>query len=257
MVECRGAPYDQGRDQGEALAARIRSEVALVRQQVGRRWRRRLRAAGDGNALRAMRFLPQHHERLQGIAAGARVPVDALVLLDAALRLESVSGPAGQGLTAAFEGPGSPPGPPILRRTVPDVGGFASVELTLAPLAGSLAGVNSEGIAVVWGNDAGAGAPLSRLLVQELLLRAQSLEGAIDHARRRGRYLEGVWRLVVGDSSGRTVHLDHDARGLRIAEGPKGALPPRGFRVLIDPVERALTLLDDPNPETIRVSCTP
>ncbi len=247
MIEVRGAPYDLGREQGRVLAEQIRFDLKRIRENDRAEWRRRVRHGRDGAGLRAMRFLPQHHERLQGIADAARVSLASLIALDGASPAEATAGHGADGLSVLV----SARVPLFLRRTVPEVGGFTSVELTAAPFAGSLAGVNSEGLAVVCVRDRESDPVLGRLLAQELLLRGQSIESTVDHARRRGAYLGGCWRLVVGDDTGRTLRLEQGPSGFRLAEGLKGPPAEPGIRLTIDPTSRSLTLFTDPRPETL------
>jgi hypothetical protein len=195
-----------------------------------------------------MRFLPQHHERLQGIAEAAGVPVEVLVALDRASRVEVTTGPGARGLAAVIDAHSVPL---ILRRTVPDVGGFVSAELTAAPFAGCVAGVNREGLAVVCEGDAGDDSFLARLLAQELLLRGEDVDATVDHARRRGRYVGGSWCLVIGDAGGRTVCLEQGPSGLRVRDGLKDGRADQGLRLTINPPARSLTLFTEARPETL------
>ncbi len=250
MIEVKGAPYDQGREQGQMLGEQIRFDLDRLRRSDRADWRRRVRQGRDGAGSLAMRFLPQHHERLQGIADAARVSLALLVALDGASPAEATAGHGAEGLSVLV----SARVPLFLRRTLPDAGGFPSVELTAAPFAGSLAGVNSEGIAVVCVRDPESDPVLGRLLAQELLLRGQNIEATVDHARRRGAYLGGCWRLVVGDDTGRAIRLEQGPSGFRLAEGLKGAPAEPGLRLTIDPADRALTLFTDPRPETLSVA---
>jgi hypothetical protein len=242
VIETPGAPYDQGWKQGAVLAEDVRTEVASLRAAAGCiSWRSRLHAAHRGPARRVRRFLPQHHERLCGLAEAARVPLAALELLVASRRV-AVSGGMRAGRLEARIDSDDIRDRLLLRRTVPDAGGFASVELTAAPWAGCLAGVNAEGLAVLCERDEAGEAPTCRLLAQELLLRARGLDAARDHARRRGRYLGGVWSLLVLDAAGQALRVSCDDGGIRSSELAAGEPSLEGVVLTLEPSARRLVM---------------
>ncbi|MEE8558297.1 MAG: hypothetical protein V3T14_10470 [Myxococcota bacterium] len=214
MIDARGAPYEQGWEQGRAFEPEICAAVREMRAELGPpRWRRELKRTRRGLGLAAARFLPQHHERCSGIAAAAGVPVEAIDLL-ASRRRFGCAARIGGGLLQV-----DVPSPEAerlrLRRSVPDAGGFSSVELTDAPWAGSVAGLNGEGIAIACERDEPGDAPSVRLLVQELLLRVRDLPSAVEHARRRGSYLGGRWGLILLDAYGGAARVVSDGTGIR------------------------------------------
>jgi hypothetical protein len=222
LIEAVGAPHGQGLDQGRALAAEVREAVA--RERAGRgwlAWQREQRRAHRSAGRALQRFVPQLHERLQGIADAARVPLAALELAEARER--------GRALVCSKEGrlegrlelrEGLEP---RVRRSAPDAGGFPSVELTLAPLASAFAGVNAEGIAVACLEDGPAGGPSLRSLVQDVLFRTRTLESAVEHVRRRGRYLRPSGRLLVAHAARAAVSLEITAGEVRVSEPPEPA----------------------------------
>jgi hypothetical protein len=242
VIETPGAPYEQGWKQGAVLAEDVRAEVASLRAVAGWiSWRRRLRAAHRGPARRVRRFLPQHHERLCGLAEAARVPLAALELLAASRRV-AVSGGMRAGRLEARIDSDELRGRLLLRRSVPDAGGFASVELTAAWWAGCLAGVNAEGLAVLCERDEMGDAPSCRLLAQELLLRARGVDAARDHARRRGRYLGGAWSLLVLDAAGQAVRVRCDDAGVRSSELAAGDPSLEGVALTLEPATPRLVM---------------
>lgn len=235
MIETQGAPYDQGWEQGAALGEAVRAQLASLRAAAGWiSWRRQLRSAHRGPAELVRRFLPQHHERLCGVADAARVPLAALELLAGSQRV-GVSGGVRAGRLEARIDSNDIRNRLLVRRSVPDAGGFASVELTSASWAGCLAGVNAEGLAVVCERDEASGAPTCRLLAQELLLRTRGLASARDHACRRGRYLSGVWSLLVLDRSGQAIRLDCDDAGIHCSELEPREAALEGVSLTLDP----------------------
>jgi hypothetical protein len=128
----------------------------------------------------------------------------------------------------------------VLRRSEPDAGGFASVELTRAVWAGCLGGVNRAGLAVLVVEDSPAGEPSIRLLAQDLLLRAPRVEAALEHARRRAPYLRQSGALLVADARAGARCLELRAGSLCESEPPVGAHAVAGAVVRVDPVRRSL-----------------
>jgi hypothetical protein len=192
IVECEGVPRDLGRDQGVALGAAIRADMAgsalrrlvdrLGGQPDSRRWLRDVR-----------RHFPHQGEWLDGLARAARVPPAALVRgMRASLRAGSsavalaVAGADGVRI-ARSERDGS-----VLRRMRPE-GRFASVEIGAPLLTSPWIGVNQGGLAVaaVGGAESpGSCAAPALLLVRDCLDRRRD---------RRGRAVrERPARLATG-----------------------------------------------------------
>jgi hypothetical protein len=131
---------------------------------------------------------------------------------------------------------------PILRRTFPDAGGFASLEIAGVASAGCVAGTNTEGIAVICERDRGPDSPSACVLAQEVLLRTSALGAGVDHALRRGSYVGGAWSLVLVDRSGAAARVEQDASGGRVTEISDWAppLPSSELRILIRSAEGRL-----------------
>ena len=239
--EANGAPVEQGRAQGESQRAEIRAELARLRGSLSWLARSALVRRVHATSARALATqLPWQRERIEGIAHAARVDESLLLVGEALTRVEAAAFAAGPLLQAVFEPPGLAARLAV-RRSAPDAGGFPSVEVVLAPLAGCLAGVNAEGIAVVCVRDRARDELSLRFLAQELLFRVRDLSAGIDHLRRRAHYAGGTGALVVADANGAARLLRFERGALAIADG---ALPgtARAPHVELDPLERRLRL---------------
>jgi len=206
-IECEGAPRDLGLAQGRACRDAVRDHVARAGAPLRRRPYPVLTPWSSGSQLgvgagrEIIRHYPHLAERMAGLALGSDVPLESLVssLLtvsppstSASLHAPAValadeaSGAAMTFAARTFAPSPVPSARPVLRRSRPEVG-FASVELTLPWLASAIAGVNSEGVAVLLArSDVGGerGAPPG-LLVQECLQRFGSLDGCLDWCMKR------------------------------------------------------------------------
>ena len=159
-IDVHGSPRDMGRALGEAAREQIRgfAAVALERVNLTTRVSREtaLQVARDSLAM-ATRYAPDLVEEIDGIAAGAGLPVDDVMLLqvrnqlqpesDAACTGFSVTGPAG----GPFVGqnwdndPALDPFTIVLRRH--PTGKPAVLEVTQAGLIGYI-GMNDRGMGV-------------------------------------------------------------------------------------------------------------
>jgi hypothetical protein len=239
--ESAGAPVEQGRAQGEARRAEIRAELARLRGSLSWLARGALARRVRSTSARALATqLPWQRERIEGIAHAARVDESLLLVGEALTRVEAAAFAAGPRLQAVFEPP-EQAARLAVRRSAPDAGGFPSVEVVVAPLAGCLCGVNAEGIAVVCVRDRGRDELSLRFLAQELLFRARDLSAGIDHLRRRAHYAGGTGALVVADASGAVRRLRFE-RGVLSSENAALAGAARAPHVELDPVERRLRL---------------
>lgn len=226
MLEASGAPVDQGRIQGGAFQGEIEAAIHRLRVRYGRLdWhalRRRCRL-GPGRAL--ARYLPQQHERLQGIARAARVSLDALLLCETLTRVAGVGGSKGGQLQASLDLHPELAPMLMLRQSSPDAGGVVSVELTAAPWVGCLAGVNAEGVALACLEDRAPHEPSLRVLAQDLLFRARALEPGVEHLRRRAAYAGGTGVLLLADASGASLRAELCSGVLRLEDAPtRGAI---------------------------------
>ena len=242
-VQAGGAPVAQGRAQGGALADVIRGEVArldaslpwLARRALQRRVR-----AGSARSLETQ--LPWQRERIEGMAHAARASESGLLFAEAQTRVAGAAFLDGALLSAVFDLPRELESLLVLRRSAPDAGGFASAELTLAPLAGCLCGVNSEGIAVIATRDVSRDELSLRFHAQELLFRARDLAAGIDHVRRRAAYAGGTGTLVVADARGEARVLELVGGKLAVRDASELPRVARARRVALDAKSRRLTL---------------
>jgi hypothetical protein len=245
LIEARGAPVDQGVIQGRAQ----RGAILLLRRRLRRRygffsWREALYEAEHGPGRNVRWFLPQLHERLYGIAMGAGVPARVLDLAESFYRVPGVATAKSNEVEARLEIPEELQPLLVLRRSRPDAVGFASVEFTCAPWAGCLAGVNDPGIAVVVTEDRGLGDPSLRLLAQDVLLRTQDLDAAVDHLRLRASYSGGNGSLLIADAGGRAVSADLARGHFAAREVAYGGTPTAQSTLRIDTAARTLTCRD-------------
>jgi hypothetical protein len=243
IVQAGGAPVEQGRAQGAALADVIRGEVARLRASLPWLARRALARRVRATSARALETqLPWQRERIEGMAQTSRASESQLLFAEAQTRVAGAAFFDGARLSAVFDLPRELESLVALRRSAPDAGGFASAELTLAPLAGCLCGVNSEGIAVIAARDAARDELSLRFHAQELLFRARDLEAGIEHVRRRAAYAGGTGTLVAADARGRACVLELAAGTLAVGDAralPRAAL---AHRVALDPQPSRLTL---------------
>ncbi len=228
-----GAPVEQGRAQGGRFALAIAGELARQRGALPWLARRSLVARVRENSARAVATqLPWQRERIEGIALEARVELAGLELAEAFDRIQGAAFVDGTKLAASFDVPRELAALLVLRTSRPDAGGFPSVELALAHLAGCLCGVNAEGIAVLCIRDLSCDEPSLRFHAQEILFRARDLGAGIDHLRRRAAYAGGTGTLVVADARGEA----------RVLEFARGALDVRDTSLL--PARAATPMLE-------------
>jgi hypothetical protein len=125
MIATSGAPFDQGRRQGGALRIEIETAVRQLRADYGWwRWYGALRRARSGPGRMVASFLPQQHERLQGIAHASGLSLSSLELLEALQRVDGVAAAKDAQLHGSFEIPPELEAWVTLRCSEPDAGGF-------------------------------------------------------------------------------------------------------------------------------------
>lgn len=245
VLRAEGSPVDQGRAQGRALRDSIEYSLRDQRSHHGLISRRRAQRRVARTSTRALETqLPQQSERLAGIALGAGVRRSELELLEASLRIAGAGFSEGGRVAASLELPAALEPLLVLRESRPDAGGFPSVELTYAPLAGCLAGVNAAGMAVICLEDGARGEPSVRFLAAELVFRASQLDAGIDHLRRRARYLGGSGLLLIGDARGEVRWLRLRRGEVMLERRPERELAAAEPCVRIDPAARSLVLWD-------------
>lgn len=232
VLECVGDHRAMGLSQGQGGRREIHAvydaflsspEFELARPwAVPRRVFPRLarRRAARELAPALIREYPEQVARMQGIAAGSGLPLEALYMgLAGELLLNEVHWIPGACSALGVTGPRTLDGaariaknfdyPPrfrvgfCVRRNRP-ADGLASLDVTVAPLAGCHSGVNQAGLAVTYNYGYGqdrSGAPLPiTLLVQRLLERCTTVDEAEALAARTPR--SGGALLTVADAHG-------------------------------------------------------
>jgi hypothetical protein len=235
-----------GRVQGVALAPEIRRVYDALRDIEAFRlrrpwwlpfgWFKRMARAKEGrmSSPAVASACPSFHQRTAGIAAGARVPVGNLWLLQAMEgMLGSVDGivdvPPPAGCSAvAIRGAASATGRPVVAHNfdyLPAVQpffavresrparGFRSIEFTAAPLAGAIDGVNEKGLAITYNYgqtleslDPGRAGPTISMRIGEVLAEAATVPEAIDRLSARSRWGSGL--LMLADATGNIASLE-------------------------------------------------
>jgi hypothetical protein len=248
-LAARGAPRDQGIAQGAAWADAIRSRVRAQVERHGRiAWWDLRRAAARG-PLRSLRsHVAQLHERMEGIALGAQASLGDLAVLWATTSWASLGGLCGRELEARLALPAELAGLALLRRSEPDGGGLASLELALAPFPGCLAGVNERGVGVAVLEERGALEVPLRSLAQDLLLRASSLASGLAHLRLRARYASPSGLLLLADASGEAVQVALARGECALRPAASSSASCAASTVRIDLAERSVALDLGPAP---------
>jgi hypothetical protein len=243
LIETAGSPFAQGQQQGRRARDAVRAGVAEARARSG--WLAWIEAGAEahgGAGRRARRFLPQQHERLQGIASGAGCRLRALELLAVRTRVAAVASRFEGTLEARFALPAALAGRLLLRSTRPEAVGFPSVELVTPCCAGALAGVNAAGVAVaVLAERGGPGQVPVRLLAQDVLLRGADLARAVEHLRLRARYAGGTGAIALLDARGDAARVEFFRGALDVHALVEAPSLPAETDVLLDPARRELT----------------
>jgi hypothetical protein len=184
------------------------------------------RRAARAMAPALIREYPEQVARMQGIAAGSGIPLEGLYMgLSAELLLNRVHWVHGACSALGVTGQRTTSGealiaknfdyPPrfrvgfCVRRSTP-ADGLASLDVTVAPLAGCHSGVNEAGLAVTYNygrgqDESGAPLPIS-LLTQRLLERCRTVDEAAELAARTPR--SGGALLTVADAAGALAVLE-------------------------------------------------
>lgn len=255
---CRGTPFQMGVMQGEQLRERIRSAFETVAGlEAFRLMKPPLLPLGVFRRLaeiKAQRFLSAAlsrtdvaaGERLRGMAAGAGVPLRRLALC-AALEavLSDLTRTTAHGLVAgcsaiAVTGDSSVDGSPriahnfdylpatqpyyVIRHSHPTEG-FRSIDFTLAPLPGTVDGINEAGLAIscnyAYATDHGPPAPTITMLIAEVLLRCRTVAEALDRFRRTPRVGGGL--LMIADADGTIGSIEISSTTLEFRTPEPGA----------------------------------
>lgn len=259
-VSFEGAPRDLGLDQGRACREAIRADARALGWQFPVGWLARFRKRQGVDPDPALgrdlaRHFPHLDERLSGLAAGAGLPREALlVLLEEELRGDVVvqsagvtRGPAGEPIVALrLRMPLPPTG--LLARTCRPDGGYPHVSLARPALVAALAGVNEKGLAAAAevfdppargrsGNRCGTP---SLLLLDHCIERLDTVEKALEWCERRPG--AGHARFVFADAEGSVGALDLDARSRTRVEPLELSPHAADAWALLDPRAREIEL---------------
>lgn len=243
-VLCEGAPRDLGLDQGTALRPAIRDWAARNGASSGRGFWSSIRPLASGAVLgqgvgrEVLRHYPHSAERMDGIARGAEVSLEAVMRLSIASDPLASNASANQlsayaaltggestfGLTRSLPYQASPGCQWIVRRSLPEIG-FNSVEVTLPWLVSAVAGVNEKGLAVAILPEPDerpgvTSAPPAILLVQDCLQRFADLESALGWCA--GRPAAAGASILMGDESGDSAAVLLGPKGCRVVRSDAG-----------------------------------
>jgi hypothetical protein len=246
-----GSPFEMGRQQGEALAGPIRESrrtlLGLERFQLLRpRWvpmpmfefmsRRRARRLVE-EPLR--RYYPDQAVAFDGLARGSSQSLGQLLLLASAeillSKIDYRLAPAAGACSAAavrtaqgvvlqknFDYPAPIQPYYFVRSSRPD-SGYATLEFTVAPLAGTVDGLNERGLAVTYNygfcvDPVRHYVPLS-IALNEMLRTCATVEEAVEFLSSRPR--SGGALLMLADAGGAmaSVELSNTRIAVRRASG--------------------------------------
>lgn len=259
-VSFEGAPRDLGLDQGRTCREAIHADARALGWEPAASWWERLRQSRGAGADPALGRDLAHHfphldERLSGLAAGAGLPREALLVLleeeligDVVVLTAGVTrGPDGSPLLALRLRTPLPPTGLLARTGRPD-GGYPHVSLARPALVAALAGVNEMGLAAAAevldpparrraGNRCGAP---SMLLLDQCIERLDTVEKALEWCERRPG--GGHARFVFVDAAGTVGALDLDGRERTRIEPPELAPDEGDSWALVDPRKREIEL---------------
>ena len=242
-LTCAGTPFEMGIVQGQALREKIQGSIqTLANLEAVRLMKPRFLPFGwfwRLAAFKSERFLQRAfaasplwiEQRLRGIAEGSGVPFRTLAICSAMEAALSDLGPittiaAIAGCSAmAVSRSASRDGRPMLahnfdyipitqpyyfiRRSKP-TGKLNSLEFSVAPLAGTISGINEAGLCITcnyaYATDKGGAAPTITMLIADALARFRSVDQAVDFFSKSPRVGGGL--LMLGDPSGTIASLE-------------------------------------------------
>ncbi|MBA3416356.1 MAG: hypothetical protein H0U10_14130 [Chloroflexia bacterium] len=237
LIETGGTPYEIGHDIGRSVGERIRGAVAAVRDELGGADPAEAAGRIGPYVVATERVAPWLLEELRGMADGAAVPFETLVVLNASEELLQAAGRTGAGCTVAGVGPeGTADGSTLLAHNEDTTAGWAELtyvvkaEPTGAPAfaafsyAGLLLhqGVNAAGLGSVgnalYARDARPGVP--KLFAYRRTLAESTIEGAIRVATDPARAFGNNHLFATGDGDLADVEVSGDCWAL--LPGPFG-----------------------------------
>jgi hypothetical protein len=256
-VVCEGNPREMGLAQGSGLRARIAGARRALRQleafRLRQPWwlpyplflhfaeRRAARLLGGALAEHA----PAMAERLAGMAEGAVIRPAALHLLNAMEAAMSSVGdctavpPPGACSAIAVRGRRSATGDPIIARNFDylpliqpfygvresrPLGQFRSMDFTVAPLCGTIDGVNERGLCITYNyaftTDCGTPAPPISMTIADALASCDTVAHAAHQIASRPRWGGGL--LMLADAAGDIASLELSSTRSRLRRCPSG-----------------------------------
>jgi len=233
VLDLRGTPYDIGRTHGEAQAETIRRIMRRYIDVAG--------AVRDGlppidvtSAHLETFCRPEDLEEMRGIADGAGVSTEAVLLHNLRIHPDSGAGCSHFALTARSNAPGMlhaanedlPVGLYLrgcLDRNIQarhPSEGIPHVLLGVAGMAGGSTGINAKGLAVsssmLLDRSPKAGVPRGRLhgvLVKQILAGAEDIDQAIDILRQNPGH--GAWGLCLSHGpTDRVCYVEYDGKSV-------------------------------------------
>ncbi len=256
LFACRGAPRDLGFDQGESCRAGVQalaSELGLSVRGLGARLRGATAAPQRSELSRHVtRYFPHLSERMAGLAAGARVPRDAvLAAIERAGQPDDPSaGAGGAGFAPSSDGVPTvalgAAGTWVLRTCDAD-GGYRSLTVTRPAFVGCHGGVNEKGLAGVgWSLAPPRAEERCRapglLLLDQCLERFDGVEQALDWCERR--LGGGRVRLFFAGADGTRGAVELDGHERRRLDPAECSADPKAPRASLDAAAHALVVTD-------------
>ena len=250
-IECEGSHREMGEAQGRACADQLgRLDEALAELMaaggggpLAKTTQFLSPVLAGGMALIGGKLLsgalednyPDQHARIGGIAAGSGVPERKLYVGPAIELLLNRIAPTKACTAVAVSRDRSANGEPMIAknfdypRAALDhyIARFSrpndlaqSIDVTAAPLAGSHEGINEYGLAVAYNYGHFSGKPEARVaittLVQEVLEHCDSVDGAIEHLKRRPRAGGALLMLADGGGNIASIEISPDSVGVRV-----------------------------------------
>jgi hypothetical protein len=255
---CAGDPRAMGEAQGRALRSKIHGALRSLKRLEAFRLERPwflphaafLRLA-ERTATRALgpalaRLDPAMRDRLEGMATGAELRPGSLYLLNAMeALLASLAGRTGTPSPGACSAVAvrrgrSATGEPIIVKNfdyLPIIQPFytiresrprdgrRSLDFTVAPLAGTVDGINEDGLCITFNyafaTDRAEPAPLVSMAIADALASCASVAEAADRIAARPRWGAGI--LVLGDAAGDLAVLELSNTRSALRRQPPGS----------------------------------
>ncbi len=258
-VICAGSPRELGLAQGEAMRGKIiaayESLSELEAFRLMRPWwlpfdafRRAASRKAEAHFREPMnKDCPGMIERLCGLADGAAVGIESLYLLNGLeAYLCSMAGCTAAAAVAsacsavAARGSRSVDGQGVIARNfdyLPMIqpfysmrecrpsGGFRSLEFTIAPMCGTIDGINEQGLCITYNYAYATGvakpaAPIS-MAISEAMARCRNVQQAADWIRSRPRCGAGI--LMLADAEGDLASLELSSTHSQLRRPPAGS----------------------------------